>query len=358
MDDQELDYGDDYDGHFDEDHHEDADTQGTTFPSNHSTKTTQRKNVTRPRLAALRKELGATGGDTYLRAVYVKGVDGMQDYQIERMFSTFHNAELDRLDDTSALVHFMTRHDAAAMLLNMTKALRRVRAKKRADEEGEVISEGEEEEGQIMSERGDDVAVVDDDNRPPREVSKEFVTVDVDVVDVPHGRWRVITQHVAQQRFLIVRYATTNQVEAARKKRINKIDESLAKKRKVIDNGFWTSGDRVRPGLNIFDKDGNELEWDYEHDTRFFDDSEKRGARKSLEKKEDKFEMPKTVKVRGRGAVKSGFLYGADDSTSLTSDESKEIKRRRKQEEETKYTKDDVLSRVAGSRLEGRISFN
>lgn len=31
----------------------------------------------------------------------------------------------------------------------------------------------------------------------------------------------------------------------------------------------WTNKkDRIRPGLNIFDAKGNELEWDYEHDTR------------------------------------------------------------------------------------------
>ena len=32
---------------------------------------------------------------------------------------------------------------------------------------------------------------------------------------------------------------------------------------------------KIRPGLNVFDNDGNELDWDYEHDTRFFKESDK-----------------------------------------------------------------------------------
>lgn len=30
----------------------------------------------------------------------------------------------------------------------------------------------------------------------------------------------------------------------------------------------WSTEQKVRPGLNVFDDKGNELEWDYEHDTR------------------------------------------------------------------------------------------
>jgi hypothetical protein len=50
----------------------------------------------------------------------------------------------------------------------------------------------------------------------------------------------------------------------------------------------FTHRNKIRPGLNVFDKEGNELEWDFEHDTRFYDESvaddgvEKRTAKPSL----------------------------------------------------------------------------
>lgn len=34
---------------------------------------------------------------------------------------------------------------------------------------------------------------------------------------------------------------------------------------------WQTKKHQVRPGLNVFDEKGIELDWDYEHDTRFFD---------------------------------------------------------------------------------------
>ena len=49
----------------------------------------------------------------------------------------------------------------------------------------------------------------------------------------------------------------------------------------------FTQRNKIRPGLNVFDKEGNELEWDFEHDTRFYDESaaddvEKRATKPSL----------------------------------------------------------------------------
>lgn len=56
----------------------------------------------------------------------------------------------------------------------------------------------------------------------------------------------------------------------------------------------WKAGKNcVRPGLNVFDAKGNELEWDYEHDTRFFehsgDEIEGKTHRKKLREDNGKF---------------------------------------------------------------------
>lgn len=49
------------------------------------------------------------------------------------------------------------------MMLNMSKMMRRVRGRKMADEEGEVMSDDDDdvEEGQIMQEKGDDVELIE-----------------------------------------------------------------------------------------------------------------------------------------------------------------------------------------------------
>lgn len=48
-------------------------------------------------------------------------------------------------------------------MLNMSKMMRRVRGRKKADEEGEVLSDDDDvEEGQIMQEKDDDVELIED----------------------------------------------------------------------------------------------------------------------------------------------------------------------------------------------------
>lgn len=36
----------------------------------------------------------------------------------------------------------------------------------------------------------------------------------------------------------------------------------------------WMRRDKVRAGINVFDNEGKELEWDYEHDTRYFESNQ------------------------------------------------------------------------------------
>uniref|UniRef100_A0A0K0D1R3 Uncharacterized protein n=1 Tax=Angiostrongylus cantonensis TaxID=6313 RepID=A0A0K0D1R3_ANGCA len=106
----------------------------------------------------------------------------------------------------------------------------------------------------------------------PKRIQEDFVEVDVDVIDIPPGRWRVVTSHVPERRFMIVKFATNEEISEARKLiSNNEIDGSRKRRKEVDEQGFtylWSSKEKVRPGLNVFDEKGNELEWDYEHDTR------------------------------------------------------------------------------------------
>ena len=54
---------------------------------------------------------------------------------------------------------------------------------------------------------------------------------------------------------------------------------------------FWTQETSNRGGLNVCDKEGKELEWDYDHDTRFYEDDKK-------EEKVEKVKLPQGVKVK------------------------------------------------------------
>ncbi|KAK6027451.1 hypothetical protein OSTOST_06520 [Ostertagia ostertagi] len=113
--------------------------------------------------------------------------------------------------------------------------------------------------------------------------------------------------------------------QEARKAAANSSEDDVSRKRKkeMDDQGFtysWSTEQKVRPGLNVFDEKGNELEWDYEHDTRFFDDP-------SVDPPKDEL---KTTEVEGRGAKKGSFLFNGEGGT-LASDDIDEIslKRRR-----------------------------
>lgn len=80
----------------------------------------------------------------------------------------------------------------------------------------------------------------------------------------------------------------------------------------------------VRPGLNIFDDKGNELEWDYEHDTRFFvnsdDDSDDLQATKKVKLSEEKPKEATVIvdtlhgEIRSKGRGSKRFLSIIKDS--------------------------------------------
>ncbi|VDK57579.1 unnamed protein product [Anisakis simplex] len=223
------------------------------------------------------------------------------------------------LDEGSCNVIWNDVYVVGKMILEMTKALKRIR-RGRVIEEGEVAEGSDEEEGEMKEEQGDEVTIQS---------------------NTPDGKWRVITKHVGQSRLLILRFSTREELKRGRSKPNVRMIKSESKD--VIDrDGFsykWTNQkNRVRPGLNIFNKDGDELEWDYEHDTRFYVDldvpektppiptftsplkqqSQKMAEKSAEEDKTDSILGKRAVKTKGRGskrfkALGLGGSMAADD---------------------------------------------
>ncbi|KHJ88577.1 hypothetical protein OESDEN_11627, partial [Oesophagostomum dentatum] len=183
----------------------------------------------------------------------------------------------------------------------------------------------------------------------PRRTTADAVEVDVDAIEIPPGRWRVVTSHVPERRFMIAKFATNAEIAEARKIIANEEDDvSRKRKKEVDDQGFtyaWSTEQKVRPGLNVFDEKGNELEWDYEHDTRFYEDPTVGTDKEDSKPAEVVSGAPQARVVKGRGAKKGSLLYSGIGST-LASDEldTSSTKRRRLAARLTSEDADDAES--------------
>ncbi|VIO97930.1 conserved hypothetical protein [Brugia malayi] len=247
-----------------------------------------------------------------LHSVYVRGVDGLSTYQIEKMFAEFDPVAVEMIDEVSCNVIWNDRFSVAKMMLEMTKPLKRIRSSRQV-EEGEVADSGEEEEdGEMREEQGDDVtiSVAKGLSSNKRNTETNAIEVEVDQVEVPPGKWRVITKHVGHKRLIILRFSLREDIAKGRR-------NSADRRRRISSDSVDPDGytykwmnrrNRVRPGLNIFDEKGNELEWDYEHDTRFYEEPAKTAEEEdsSSTPTDDKMIVVGTrkhkIKTRGRGA--------------------------------------------------------
>ncbi|CAG9531199.1 unnamed protein product [Cercopithifilaria johnstoni] len=247
-----------------------------------------------------------------LHSVYVRGVDGLSTYQIEKIFAEFDPVAVEMIDEVSCNVIWNDRFAVAKMMLEMTKPLKRIRSSRQV-EEGEVADSGEEEDGEMREEQGDDVTIsmVKGSSSNKGNTEANVIEVEVDQVEVPPGKWRVITKHVGQKWLIILRFSLREDIAKGRR-------SSMDRRRKITSDSVDPDGytykwmnrrNRVRPGLNIFDEKGNELEWDYEHDTRFYEEpvktaEEEKGS--SPIPADDKVISVGTrkhkIKTRGRGA--------------------------------------------------------
>ncbi|PIC26405.1 hypothetical protein B9Z55_018990 [Caenorhabditis nigoni] len=117
--------------------------------------------ISQAEAAALRKELEATDLNSRLDCVLVHGADSMDEFEIQKIFADFRPEKVWKKNEV-AIVQFHFRQEAAAMMLNMSKLMRRVRGRKKANEDGEVISDDDDlEDGQIKEEKDDYVELVE-----------------------------------------------------------------------------------------------------------------------------------------------------------------------------------------------------
>ena len=148
------------------------------------------------------------------------------------------------------------------------------------------------------------------------------------------GKWRVIVSHVPDNKLIYARFATGFEL-----RRSLFIAREL--ERRNNNEVFKCKNAKVRPGLNVFDEKGNELDWDYEHDTRFFDDptadehgtsaatatdgdaNEGQGQQQSASAEAAQSERPPAqemeteiagVKIRSRGRGAKKFMQAFQDS--------------------------------------------
>ncbi|KAL3081884.1 hypothetical protein niasHT_037062 [Heterodera trifolii] len=237
-----------------------------------------RRKLSDAALEALYNSLDADPDDGNLRFnalfVHCPSVDQMNTFDISRIFAEFDPQTVRSLEgvvrSSVFVVTFESPFDVAQFLLDNSKPLRRIRAARRP-EEGELVESEDEEEGQVKEEDGDDVAVVKETVSKPKRSESDVVEVNVQSVKVPPGKWRVVVKHVPDNKLVLVRIATGLQIRTAVIASRNCAQQTPEGQ---FDDGSNFKNTKIRPGLNVFDEKGNELDWDYEHDTRFFEEGD------------------------------------------------------------------------------------
>ncbi|TKR88677.1 hypothetical protein L596_012883 [Steinernema carpocapsae] len=156
---------------------------------------------------------------------------------LEWLFSEFNPTVIDNITETTWAVTFGSAYEAAKAVFESTEAMKRVHI----DENGEAnVSQTEEE--------------------------KPFVLVDAEKMNVPKGKWRLVTKKLRPEVELVLRFVRSSDFRP----RFLRAKAQQQKEGSPELTAPLGRGERIYRGLNIFDEEGEELDWDYEHDTRFF----------------------------------------------------------------------------------------
>ncbi|CAD5224292.1 unnamed protein product [Bursaphelenchus okinawaensis] len=244
-------------------------------------------------------------------ALFVRSLTALTVYELERIFAEYDPIRCALLDANSGVVRFKGAFDAAEALIKATKQLVRIRQVDQ-QEDGEVDDEEEDHEGNaVRKENGETVVVI---RNPDHKAASNVVELDVTNVTIPAGNWRFVTQHVPKDRFVFARLATGFELRTAM---INPYKKEISEHRQSSQDEYDNKNDykrkRLRPGLNVFDEHGKELDWDYEHDTRFYEADEGEPSTKKMAKGPEEIEVEgKKVRSRGRGTKK--FMAALLDS--------------------------------------------
>uniref|UniRef100_A0A0K0E9U4 Uncharacterized protein n=1 Tax=Strongyloides stercoralis TaxID=6248 RepID=A0A0K0E9U4_STRER len=273
------------------------------------------------------------------RCILLRSTDNVTIASAMRIFGKYNPLEIRLVNSFSAIIHLESPIICAAALLDVSKALRRIKYKIIDDD-----VEEDEEEGMIANNMGDPVVIVTCKKNDPRLIKRhnkedDFVEVDVDRVGIPEGTWRV-TKHTTNKVLVLCTFASDLDFKEARenkleiwkssRKRLKSSNDIFSRITKIgtegetrvsfsrekndeMNNDVWRRDKTlIREGLNIFNKQGEELDFDFEHCVRTFINPETDNIhkRKMDEEKDEKSNQPATKKVRGRGSSK--FMSGLD----------------------------------------------
>ncbi|CEF62903.1 Hypothetical protein SRAE_1000117000 [Strongyloides ratti] len=274
------------------------------------------------------------------RCILLRSTDNVTITSAMRIFGKYNPLEIRLVNSFSAIIHLESPIICAAALLDVSKALRRIKYKVVDDD-----VEEDDEEGMIINNKGDPVVIVTckkSDSRLIRRHNKEddYVEVDVDRVGIPEGAWRV-AKHTTNKVLVLCTFASDLDFKEARENKLeiwkssrkrlssggNDIFSRITKigtegdtkvsfsreKNDEMNNDVWRRDKTlIREGLNIFNKQGEELDFDFEHCVRTFVNPEADNTckRKMDEDKDGKDDQPAKKKVRGRGTSK--FMSGID----------------------------------------------
>uniref|UniRef100_A0A0N5AQA9 Nuclear cap-binding protein subunit 3 n=1 Tax=Syphacia muris TaxID=451379 RepID=A0A0N5AQA9_9BILA len=266
-------------------------------------------------------EIDPFDNNVRFHSVLLYGIDGLTAFQIHKIFAEFSPTAVDIIDDKTCNVIWDERYTVGKMMLEMTKPLKRVRGHRKI-EEGEVHeNSSDEEDGEMKEEQGDDVVISIKGKTEGTSkfhcTNDDYVEVDVDKVKIPPGKWRVLTKHVSHNQFIILRLSLREDLRKV-KVGLSHTSKAVETNESATDKGYtymWTNKkDHIRPGLNIFDAKGNELEWDYEHDTRFYTEPEAESKEAKDDKQKESSKITEAIlgkrkiKSHGRGAKKARDL--------------------------------------------------
>lgn len=238
-------------------------------------------------------------------ALFVQTTNQLTVYELERIFAEFEPVRCALLSTDSGVVRFKDSFNAAEALYHITKPVLRIRYSD-TQEDGELEDEDDEDaEGNILrKEEGDKVLIIKDPEHMPKTNSIEL---DLSQIKVPKGVWRLVTEHVPKDRYVFVKLSTGYQLRTSMLNPYNKeISEVDARSSQAeYDDRDEFKRKRVRPGLNVFDEKGKELDWDYEHDTRFFEDYEPKAKKSPIPTGPEEYNIEGSkIRSRGRGSKK------------------------------------------------------
>ncbi|KAI6189652.1 hypothetical protein M3Y97_00031800 [Aphelenchoides bicaudatus] len=282
-----------------------------------------RPKVTEDTIDELYENLGVDTSDSQIRtsSLFVQALKPISVYEVEKIFAEFKPTRCALLSEKTAILKFETEMETAEALVGVTKKLVRVR-KESAQEDGELNedygdeSAEETKDGRLKPPR---IVLLRKDGSRKRKQLSNTVEIDVDEVEIPAGNWQVIVKHVPKGRHIFVRFARAPEIrQSIIMPYKQEVTENPSESVDDADHFKGYNKQRIKPGINVFREDGTELPWDFEHDTRFYEET---GEANEPEKErfESKTEEIVTksgerIKSRGRGAKK--FLLSMLDSDS------------------------------------------